>query len=205
MLAPIRNNPKVGKAASADVVVDLVLVPERFRIGVSAPACRDGPSPVTSPLAFRARWGSIERERAMRRFIHAGSEWVAATLLSTLWLILSCAPKVEEPPDPYVAGGDLREILERGALRVLVPTLPEDDLQRAGAPDVEDREMVLAFAARLGLGCEFISVDSRSEILERLEGGYGDVVTAQLTVTPERDERLRFTRPTSVVDEWLVG
>ncbi|HLE68813.1 MAG TPA: transporter substrate-binding domain-containing protein [Vicinamibacteria bacterium] len=141
----------------------------------------------------------------MKGFIHARSEWVAPTLLSTLSLVLSCAPKVEEPPDPYVAGGDLREILERGALRVLVPTLPEDDLQRAGAPDVEDREMALAFAARLGIGCEFIFVDSRSEILERLEGGYGDVVTAQLTVTPEREERLRFTWPTSIVDEWLVG
>jgi membrane-bound lytic murein transglycosylase F len=125
--------------------------------------------------------------------------------LSTLSLVLSCAPEVEERPDPEIAAGDLREILERGTLRVLVPTLPEDDLQRAGAPDVEDREMVLAFAARLGLGCEFISVDSRSEILERLEQGYGDVVTAQLTVTPDRDARLRFTRPTSVVDEWLVG
>src|SRR3972149_911576 len=75
----------------------------------------------------------------------------------------------------------------------------------ASANVVEDRELALAFAARLGIGCDFISVDSRSEILERLEGGYGDVVTAQLTVTPERDERLRFTWPTSIVDEWLVG
>jgi len=144
----------------------------------------------------------------MNRSIHARYEKrlpVALSALSTLSLVLSCAPEVEERPDLYIAGGDLREILERGTLRVLVPTLPEDDLQRAGAPDVEDREMALAFAARLGLGCEFLSVDSRSEILERLERGYGDVVTAQLTVTPERDERLRFTRPTSVVDEWLVG
>jgi membrane-bound lytic murein transglycosylase F len=119
--------------------------------------------------------------------------------------VLSCGPDVEDPPDPYVAGGDLREILDRGTLRVLVPTLPEDDLQRSGAPDVEDREMALAFAGRLGLGCEFVSVDSRSGILERLEQGYGDLVTAQLTVTPARAERLRFTRPTAVVDEWLVG
>jgi membrane-bound lytic murein transglycosylase F len=65
--------------------------------------------------------------------------------------------------------------------------------------------MALALAARLGLGCEFISVDNRSEILARLEQGYGDVVAAQLTVTPEREGRLRFTRPTAVVDEWLVG
>ena len=126
-------------------------------------------------------------------------------VLSTLTLVLSCASEVEEPRGLQVARGDLREIRERGTLRVLVPTVPEDDLQRAGAPGAEDREMARAFAARLSLGCEFISVDSRSEILEGLERGYGDVVMAQLTVTPERDERLRFTRPTSVVDEWLVG
>jgi membrane-bound lytic murein transglycosylase F len=129
----------------------------------------------------------------------------ATIVVSTLCVALSCAPRIEDPPDADVARGDLGEILERGFLRVLVPTLPEDDLQRAGAPDVEDREMAKAFAARLGVGCEFISVDSRSAILDRLEEGYGDLVTAQLTVTRERDVRLRFTRPTSVVDEWLVG
>jgi membrane-bound lytic murein transglycosylase F len=123
-------------------------------------------------------------------------------------LALGCSapPESDEPPpDPYVARGDLREIRERGTLRVLVPTLPEDDLQRAGTPDLEDREMALAFTSRLGLGCEFYSVESRSEILERLEQGYGDVLMAQLTVTAERKQRLRFTRATSIADEWLVG
>ncbi len=141
----------------------------------------------------------------MNRSIHARREKSLPVALSTLSLVLACAPEVEEAPDPYIAGGDLREIRERGTLRVLVPTLAEDDLQRAGAPGAEDREMARAFAARLGLGCEFVSVDDRSEILARLEEGYGDVVTAQLTVTPERDGRLRFTLPTAIVDEWLVG
>ncbi len=124
---------------------------------------------------------------------------------SILPLAFACAPDIEEPRDTYVARGDLREIRERDSLRVLVPTLPEDNLQRAGDPDVLDREMASAFAARLGVALEFVAVDSRSEILERLEEGYGDVVMAQLTVTPERDQELRFTRATSVVDEWLVG
>jgi membrane-bound lytic murein transglycosylase F len=141
----------------------------------------------------------------MNRAVHARRERSLPVALSTLSLVLSCAPEVEEAPDPFIAGGDLREIRERGTLRVLVPTLPEDDLQRAGAPGAEDREMARAFAARLGLACEFVSVDDRSEILARLERGYGDVVTAQLTVTPERDGRIRFTLPMAVVDEWLVG
>jgi membrane-bound lytic murein transglycosylase F len=65
--------------------------------------------------------------------------------------------------------------------------------------------MAKAFAARLGVGCEFVSVESRSEILRRLEEGYGDVVAAQLTVTPDREQKLRFTRTTLIVDEWLIG
>ncbi|HJS74378.1 MAG TPA: transporter substrate-binding domain-containing protein [Vicinamibacteria bacterium] len=139
----------------------------------------------------------------MSRSVHARADAVAILAVTTLSLALSCAPGVEKPPEARVARGDLREIRERGSFRVLVPSLPEDDLQRAGAPDVEDRDMAKAFAARLGVGCEFVSVASRSEILKRLEEGYGDVVAAQLTVTPERE--LRFTRTTSVVDEWLVG
>ncbi len=141
----------------------------------------------------------------MKRSLHARRERRPLVALSALSLVVSCAPEIEKAPEPYVAAGDLREILERGTLRVLVPTLPEDDLQRAGSPGFEDREMALAFAARLRLACEFISIDDRSEILARLEQGYGDVVAAQLTVTPERDRSLLFTRPTAVVDEWLVG
>ncbi|HEY7817982.1 MAG TPA: transporter substrate-binding domain-containing protein, partial [Vicinamibacteria bacterium] len=124
---------------------------------------------------------------------------------SALWLGLACAPQVAEPPGPSLAAGDLREIRERGALRFLVPALPEEELQRAGGPEVEDREMARSFAARMGLACEFVSVERRGEMLERLEQGYGDVVMAQLTATPERKARLRFTRPTAVVDEWVVG
>ncbi|MGH9322488.1 MAG: transporter substrate-binding domain-containing protein [Vicinamibacteria bacterium] len=126
-------------------------------------------------------------------------------VLLALALSLSCAPEVAEHPELYVARGDLPRIVKRGVLRVLVRSLPEDGLKRPGPPDAEDREMALAFAERLGLGCEFLAVESRGRILELLERGYGDLVMAQLTVTAERDRRLRFTRPTAIVDEWLVG
>ena len=65
--------------------------------------------------------------------------------------------------------------------------------------------MASAFATRLGVRAEFISVDSRTDLLTLLEQGYGDIVTAQLTVTAGRQKRVRFTRPTASVSEWLVG
>jgi membrane-bound lytic murein transglycosylase F len=139
------------------------------------------------------------------RNVPARTQVATPLAVSALWVGLSCASPVAEPPGPTQATGDLREIRERGSLRYLVPALPEDDLQRAGGPEIEDRAMARAFAARLGLSCDFVPVERRGEMLERLEQGYGDVVMAQLTATPERKARLRFTRPTAVVDEWVVG
>jgi membrane-bound lytic murein transglycosylase F len=104
-----------------------------------------------------------------------------------------------------VGRGDLDAVRERGGLRILVPTLSEDHLPRDSAPDAEDREMASAFAARLGLDAEFIVVASRSELLDLLEEGYGDVALAQLTATPARAERFLFSQPTETVSEWLVG
>ena len=141
----------------------------------------------------------------MHRSTHVRGERGLPLLLSIVSLALSCAPEVEERTEPSPAGGDLREIRERGSLRVLVPTLSEDDLQRAGSPGAVEREMALSFAARLGLRCELVSVDDRSQMLGRLEQGYGDLLISRLTITPERKARFLFTQPTALVDEWLVG
>jgi len=101
--------------------------------------------------------------------------------------------------------GDLDMVRERGVLRILVPALRETQLPRQGTPETEDREMVEVFAARLGVKAEFIVIHSRVDLLTLLEQGYGDIVTAQLTVTAPRQKRVRFTQPTATVEEWLVG
>ena len=120
-----------------------------------------------------------------------------------LW---ACAPPPPaERPDLTVGLGDLDDVRERGVLRVLVPVLAEAQLPRRGAPQTEDRSMALAFASRLGVDAEFIAIDSRTDLLTLLESGFGDIVTAQLTVTAPRQKRVRFTRPTATVNEWLVG
>jgi len=130
----------------------------------------------------------------------------AALVTLAALLLGSCAPPPpRERPDLVAALGDLEMVRERGVLRVLVPALREKSLPRQGHPATEDREMARVFAARLGVRAEFISVDSRTDLLTLLEQGYGDIVTAQLTVTAGRQKRVRFTRPTASVSEWLVG
>ena len=122
-------------------------------------------------------------------------------------LLLSCCapPPPAERPDLTVGLGDLDAVRERGVLRVLVPALREASLPRQGAPDAEDRDMANAFAERLGVTAEFIAIDSRTDLFTLLENGFGDIVTAQLTVTARRQKRVRFTRATATVSEWLVG
>ena len=121
-------------------------------------------------------------------------------------VVASCAPPPPvDRPDLTVGLGDLDAIRERGVLRVLVPVVVEPELPRNGAPQSEDRAMAVTFAERLGVEAEFIAIDSRTDLLTLLESGFADIVTAQLTVTAPRQKRVRFTRPTATVSEWLVG
>ena len=128
-----------------------------------------------------------------------------ASALVGLWLSSCAPPPPAERPDLTVGLGDLDAVRERGVLRVLVPALREASLPRQGAPAAEDRDMAIAFAERLGVTAEFIAIDSRTDLFTLLENGFGDIVTAQLTVTAPRQKRVRFTRPTATVSEWLVG
>lgn len=129
---------------------------------------------------------------------------LASALLGAC-LTFCAPPPPENRPDLTVGLGDLEAIRERGVLRVLVPSLGEDYLPRQGSPEAEDRAMASAFASRLGVVPDFIVIENRSELFTLLERGFGDIVTAQLTVTAPRQKRVRFTRPTTTVNEWLVG
>jgi len=127
-------------------------------------------------------------------------------------LLCACATPekdalLEKPaaPDLAVSLGDLDSIRERGVLRVIAPALRESHLPRRGTPDALDRELARRLARRLGVRAEFIVIESRTDLLELLERGFGDMVTAQLTITEDREKRVRFTQPTASVSEWLVG
>jgi membrane-bound lytic murein transglycosylase F len=124
-----------------------------------------------------------------------------------LGVISACAAcqQDEETSVLLLDKGDLPRIKERGEIRVVVPMLSEGCLPRQGIPAAVERELAETFADRLGVDVTFVCTEGRDDLLSMIEEGKGDLVAAQLTATPERQERVAFSRPTATVSEWLVG
>lgn len=100
---------------------------------------------------------------------------------------------------------DLPGIRERGTLRILLFGRGDRLLPRSGDPAFQDEEMAIAFARSLGLEPVLYRVESQEVLIPELIAGRGDLVAAQLTVTPERAQTVAFSRGRRTVDEVLVG
>lgn len=92
-----------------------------------------------------------------------------------------------------------------GRLRVLVRLFSDGFLPPQANPEATELELLEAFAARQHLVLERVAVERFDELIPALLEGRGDVIAAGLTVTPERQKLVAFTRPTEVVDELLVA
>ncbi len=105
----------------------------------------------------------------------------------------------------YVETGDLAELKIHQQLRLLIPQRLElGDLPRAGSPPREMQALAQAFAKEVGLKPVAVYVDARQDLIPFLLDGKGDVIVANLTVTAERQKRVRFTSPLAVVHEQVV-
>jgi len=109
-------------------------------------------------------------------------------------------------PEGFVENGDLHALLERGVLRAVVPgtVLGEPSLPRQGSPVAQQRELVEAFAASLGLELELVPVFRLGEMLPLLEEGRADIIAANLTSTESRRERVDFSLPIDHVHEVVL-
>ncbi len=108
-------------------------------------------------------------------------------------------------PEPLKSTGDLTAIRASGTLRVLVEGTEEDFLPRQGIPKAQDRALLARFAEKQGLAVEFIQAPSFDRLIPMLREGRGDLIAADLTVTPTRAKEVAFTRPLAVVSEFVVG
>ncbi|WP_341938655.1 transporter substrate-binding domain-containing protein [Marinimicrobium sp. C2-29] len=105
----------------------------------------------------------------------------------------------------YIETGDLEAIKKRGEFRILVHQAADDYLPRAGYPlDIEQR-MAERFAREEGLKPVLVPVANYGGLLEALLAGQGDVVAANLTVTPSRSEKVGFTIGVDETREVVVG
>ena len=101
---------------------------------------------------------------------------------------------------------DLDDIRGAGELRVAHQRWSGfDTLPGEGVGVAEYERLVVAYARALGVEIRWVEVDSFGQLLSHVEGGLADVSIGNITVTPTRQQRLAFSLPLSVSEDWLVG
>jgi membrane-bound lytic murein transglycosylase F len=100
--------------------------------------------------------------------------------------------------------GDIAKIRTLGQLRVLVHLgagrhLPRSDY--AGDPHMVWLER---FARQQGLELRLVAVDNFADLVPALLEGRGDVIASNMTVLPERKQRVNFTLPLDTTREYIV-
>ena len=104
------------------------------------------------------------------------------------------------------AAPDLESLRARGTLRVLLPRQDgEAYLPRRGRPIEAERAHAAALARELGVGIEWVYVDTFEALIPALLAGRGDLIVDNLTATPSRREKVAFSAPVVVVREQIVA
>jgi len=130
---------------------------------------------------------------------------VVGALVGALTAAANAAEPASEDAD-FVATlnepwtGDLDGMVERGTIRVLTALSRTHFYLDGGEPRGLTYEMMEAFEAfaneRLASEVDVLVIPApRALLLDWLLAGRGDLVAANLTVTPERSERVAFTDP----------
>lgn len=104
--------------------------------------------------------------------------------------------------------GDFIDILAQGKLRIL---LTRDNtnaayLPRQGSPLADQQLVAEEFALSHGLVPELVLVDNFSKLIPALLEGKGDIIISNLTINPERLQKMAFSVPLAhVVEQVLVA
>ena len=86
----------------------------------------------------------------------------------------------------------LEQVLQRGTLTMLTRNGASTYYIGPDGPTGPEVELVREFAHFLGVGLEISAVDAFGQLPETLEQGKGDLIAANLSRTPEREERFNF-------------
>ena len=101
--------------------------------------------------------------------------------------------------------GDLDRIVERRVLRVLTRNNAANYFIHRGARMGFEFELARRFAESIGCRIRVIVPPSQQQLIPWLLEGRGDLIAASMTVTPEREASVAFTRPYLDVREVVVG
>ena len=144
---------------------------------------------------------------------------VSAAPESPAPVLQDAVPRALPPLDPVVARaldawtGDLPQMRERRLVRVLVTYDKTNFFFAGGEPRGFEYELLQAFGKRLNAALPRGELPTRivflpvpfEDLLPALVEGRGDIVAAGLTITPQRQAQVAFTRPyLTGVDEVVV-
>jgi membrane-bound lytic murein transglycosylase F len=102
------------------------------------------------------------------------------------------------------ASDDLEQIIERGTLVAITSYSPTSYFIYRGEPMGYEYELLKRLTARLDLNLEITVARDLNEMMDMLNRGEGDLIAYNLTVTSERNERIRFTSPLNITRQVLV-
>ena len=128
-----------------------------------------------------------------------------------VFLVLVCAACSDNQPpkgdsdSTYIATVDLAGIQRHGSLRLIAPRFDSANmLPRSGIPVLSYQAIAEQFANSLGVEPRWLYVDGFEQLIPALNGGRGDVIVTNLTVTKHRQQQLSFTIPIDKISEVLV-
>lgn len=154
-----------------------ILLADREDLRVAFPLTRN------RPVAWALRPGATALKAALDDLLHASA------LASEL---------------PERLEGDLDAIRERGILRILTRNNSATYFLYRGEQMGFEYELARRFARHLGVRLQVVVPREPGRLVDALLEGRGDLVAASLLVTPERRERVRFTRPYARASQLLV-
>jgi membrane-bound lytic murein transglycosylase F len=101
--------------------------------------------------------------------------------------------------------GDLPTLVERGRIRILSPPpASASGLPRQPHYVALEKRLVEAFVRSQGLDPQWVWVEEHDDLIPALVEGRGDIIAANLTVTPARAEQIAFSNPLKTVRERIV-
>jgi len=99
---------------------------------------------------------------------------------------------------------DLQQIKERGSIKAIIDNNSTGYFIYKGQPMGYDYELLTLFASDLGVKLELVLSSDIERIFNLLDGGEGDLIAYNLTVTKNRKKRVSFSLHHNLVRQVLV-
>jgi len=99
---------------------------------------------------------------------------------------------------------DLAEIKQNGVLRMITSYSSNSYFLYKGIQVGFEYELLREFTKENDLALEVVIIGPDESPYDLLNSGEGDIIAANYTITPERKQVVKFTRPYNIVDQLIV-